>query len=81
VKQKHFEVNIVLILRSYGNLKGMKFTYAARRLHVFVPTTHQCRSVKNKDERFGGICYTLTDKIFGTILWGRGVIQNGAKFT
>jgi hypothetical protein len=32
-----------------------------------------------KDERFGGIGYTLTDETFGTILWGRGVIQSGAK--
>ena len=71
VTQKHFEVNIIFILRSYGNLNKMKFIYRACRLHVFVPTTHQCRNVK-KRWTFGGICYTLTDKIFRTILWGEG---------
>ena len=48
MKQKHFEVNIILILRSYGNLDEIKCTYTARRLHVSVPTTHQSRDVKTK---------------------------------
>jgi len=48
VKQKHFEVNIILIIMSYGNLNEMKFIHRARRLHVFVPTTHLCRNVKTK---------------------------------
>lgn len=81
MKQKQIEVNIILNLRSYGNLKEIKFIYRARRLHVFVPSTHTNAEMLKKDERFGRICYTLTDKIFGTILWGRVVIQSGAKVT